>query len=86
MDSSPSKLSKVFKNPFWKFLTLYTADHFSTQNGLISPLMFIFPQITRFGMDFSPSKSPKVLKNRFWKFLSLYSADHFSTQNGLILA
>jgi hypothetical protein len=65
MDFSPSKLPKVFKNWFRKISSLYTPDHFSTQNGPISALMLIFPRITRFGMDFSPSKSPKVLKNRF---------------------
>ena len=74
---SPSK--SILKN-------LVTADHFLTQNGLISPLMFIFPQITRFGIDFSPSKSQKVLKNRFWKFWSLYTLNYFLTQNDPISA
>jgi hypothetical protein len=72
MDFSPSKSPKVLKNQFRNIGSLYTADHFSTQNGPISAQMLIFPQITRFGIDFSPSKSPKLLENRFGKIGSLY--------------
>ena len=86
MNFSPSKSPKVLKNPFWTILSLYTADHFSTQNGLILAYMFILPQITRFGMDFNRSKSPKVLINWFWKIWSLYTLNYFTTKNGPISA
>jgi hypothetical protein len=49
-------------------LSLYTADHFLTQNDPSLTQVLIFPQLKRFGMDFSPSKLPKTSKIDFEKF------------------